>query len=103
MTYTPFGPVPDTVADPDRLATDLAAVLADLLGLAGCALVEVVDAALGGELGPRAEVLFDQLRVLADTAGAPELPCCRGDDDDAVAAWAAVVTGIAGSRRLPGR
>jgi hypothetical protein len=95
MTYTAFGPVADLVADPAELAADITALLVELTALTGRALAEVASCSLGAELNTPADVLFDQLRVLSYVAGAPELPCCKGDDDDAVAAWAATVTRIA--------
>lgn len=102
MTYTAFGPVADDVTDPGRLAAEIAALRTDLLAGTGLGLAETVDRALGGALDRREDVLFDQLQVLAFRAGAPELPCCPGDDDQAVAAWAEVVSSIARTGRLPG-
>ena len=102
MTYTAFGPVPDIVSDPARLAADIRALLADLLALTKDGLAEVANSSLGGELSLRVGGLFDELRVLSYTAGAPELPCCEGDDDEAVASWANTVTTIASTGQLPG-
>ena len=102
MTYTAFGPVADVVTDPTQLAADIAALVADLLEHTGRPLAEVADRSLGAELALHEDVLFDQLRVLSYTAGAPELPCCQGDDDDAVAAWADAVSTVARTRRLLG-
>ena len=101
MTYTAFGPVPDLVADPVELAADVTALLVELTGLTGRALAEVANCSLGAELSAPADVLFDQLRVLSYVAGAPELPCCKGDDDDAVTCWAATVIRIASTGRIP--
>lgn len=100
MTYTAFGPVPDIVTDPTRLVADLRALLTDLLALTGGGLAEVANSSLGGELSQRAGALFDELRVLSYTAGASELPCCEGDDDEAVASWANTVTTIASTGQL---
>jgi hypothetical protein len=101
MTYTAFGPIPDLVADPAELAGDITALVVELTGLTGRALAEVASCSLGAELSAPADVLFDQLRVLSYVAGAPELPCCKGDDDDAVASWAATVTRVASTGRIP--
>ena len=100
MTYTAFGLVPDVVADPAGLAADITALLVELTGVTGRSLAEVASCSLGDELSAPADVLFDQLRVLSYVAGAPELPCCKGDDDDAVASWAATVTLIARTGRI---
>ena len=63
--------------------------------------MEVANSSLGAELSLYGDGLFDRLRVLSYAAGAPELPCCEGDDDAAVASWADTVTAIAASGRLP--
>lgn len=100
MTYTAFGPVPDPVADPAGLAAAVATLLTDLVTRTGSGLAQIADASLGAELNLTADVLFDQLRVLSYTAGAPELPCCQGDDDEAVSSWAEAVTDIARTGQL---
>lgn len=102
MTYTAFGPVADDVIDPDQLAADVADLLGDLLTSTGQPLAQVANRSLAADLRLSDDVLFDQLRVLSYTAGAPELPCCEGDDDAAVAAWADAVLAIARTGRLPG-
>lgn len=102
MTYTAFGPVPDRITDPARLAAEVATLVADLTTLAGHGLAEIVNASLEAELSRAADVVFDQLRVLSYLAGAPELPCCAGDDEEAVAGWAETVATIARTGQLPG-